>query len=94
MRLDQIAHYLAEIHRTVKPGGHFYLKAWKVSTNPIEQIVIRESDYALDDWDLVYRRVPAVQERASSNSAEETTGIDALPARRLGCTGKRSNPCP
>jgi putative sugar O-methyltransferase len=63
MRFDQIAHYLAEIRRVVRPGGHFYLKAWKVSTNPIEKIVVRESDYQLGDWDVAYRRTPAVQTR-------------------------------
>ncbi|MDX8520449.1 putative sugar O-methyltransferase [Mesorhizobium dulcispinae] len=61
MRLDQIEYYLSEIYRLVRPGGHFYLKAWKVSKIPFEEIVIRESDYPLERWDRVYRRSPKVQ---------------------------------
>jgi putative sugar O-methyltransferase len=63
MRLDQIEHYLREIFRVVKPGGHFYLKAWKVSNNPIEKIVVHEADYPLDNWDVAFRRTAAVQTR-------------------------------
>ncbi len=63
MRIDQIHHYLAEIRRLVRPGGHFYLKAWKVSNNPIEQIVVREEDYPLDGWIEIFRRTTAVQTR-------------------------------
>ncbi|MGZ2411717.1 putative sugar O-methyltransferase [Sphingomonas sp. F9_3S_D5_B_2] len=63
MRLDQIRHYLSEIRRLVQPGGHFYLKAWKVSKNPVENIEIREEDYPLDGWTETYRRTPAVQTR-------------------------------
>ncbi|WP_192243584.1 putative sugar O-methyltransferase [Mesorhizobium silamurunense] len=61
MRLDQIECYLSEIHRLVRPQGHFYLKAWQVSKIPFEGIVIRESDYPLERWDRVYRRLPKVQ---------------------------------
>lgn len=63
MRLDQINHYLAEIYRLVKPGGHFYLKAWKESHIPFENVIIREGDYALSNWQEVFRRTPAVQTR-------------------------------
>ena len=63
MRIEQIHHYLAEIRRLVKPDGHFYLKAWKVSNNPIENIVIREEDYPLDGWVEIFRRTTAVQTR-------------------------------
>lgn len=63
MRFDQIEHYLAEIFRLVRVDGHFYLKAWKTSTIPFEEIVIRESDYPLECWDRVYRRTPKIQSR-------------------------------
>ena len=63
MRRDQIAHYLGEIFRLVRPGGHFYLKAWKVSRLPPEKIAIREADYPLSDWECVFRRPTAVQTR-------------------------------
>ena len=63
MRLDQIDFYLEEIHRLVRPDGHFYLKAWKTSKIPFEEIVVRESDYQLDRWQTVYRRTPKVQSR-------------------------------
>jgi putative sugar O-methyltransferase len=63
MRLDQIEHYLAEIFRLVRPNGHFYLKAWKTSKIPFEGIVVRESDYALERWNQVYRRTPRIQSR-------------------------------
>ena len=61
MRRDQIDYYVGEIFRVVRPLGHFYLKAWKVSTLPFENIVIREDEYPLDDWRIVYRRTPKVQ---------------------------------
>jgi putative sugar O-methyltransferase len=63
MRMDQIRHYLSEIYRLVRPGGHFYLKAWKLSKNAIEGIEVREEDYPLGDWSEVFRRTPAVQTR-------------------------------
>jgi putative sugar O-methyltransferase len=63
MRMDQIRHYLGEIHRLVRPEGHFYLKAWKVSRNPFEHIVVREEDYPLEPWQVIYRRTPEVQTR-------------------------------
>ncbi len=63
MRHDQIRYFIDEIFRLVRPEGYFYLKAWKVSNNPIEGIVVLESDYPLDDWNAVYRRTPLVQSR-------------------------------
>jgi putative sugar O-methyltransferase len=61
MRLDQIAYYIGEIRRLVRSGGHFYLKAWKESHIPFENIVVREEDYPLEGWQEVYRRTPKVQ---------------------------------
>lgn len=61
MRPDQIAHYIGEIRRLVRPGGHFYLKAWKESHIPFENIIVREEDYPLEGWRPVYRRTPRVQ---------------------------------
>lgn len=63
MRRDQIDHYLTEIFRLVRPGGHFYLKAWKVSRLPLENIVTREDDYPLSGWERVWRRTAPVQTR-------------------------------
>ena len=63
MNMEQIRHYLAEIYRLVRPGGHFYLKAWKISRNPFEHIEVKEEDYPLDAWTQVFRRTPAVQTR-------------------------------
>jgi putative sugar O-methyltransferase len=63
MRPDQINHYLEEIYRLVRPGGNFYLKAWKVSKIPFEEIIVREEDYPLDRWQTVYNRTPKVQSR-------------------------------
>ena len=63
MRMDQIRHYLAEIYRLVRRGGKFYLKAWKLSKNPVENIQIAEDDYPLANWTQLYRRTPAVQTR-------------------------------
>ena len=61
MRPDQIAHYIREIRRLVRPGGHFYLKAWKESHIPFENIIVREDDYPLGGWRTVYRRTPRIQ---------------------------------
>lgn len=63
MRLDQIDHYLSEIYRLVRRSGRFYLKAWKESHIPFENIVVRERDYSLSQWVAVMRRTPAVQTR-------------------------------
>ena len=63
MRLDQIDYYIGEIRRLVKHGGHFYLKAWKESHIPFEDIIVREHDYPLDGWDKIYRRTPKIQTR-------------------------------
>lgn len=61
MRPNQIAHYIGEIGRLVRPDGHFYLKAWKESHIPFENIIVREEDYPLEGWRPVYRRTPRVQ---------------------------------
>lgn len=61
MHPNQIAYYLDEIYRTTRPGGNFYFKAWKVSTIPFEDIVVREEEYPLDRWRRIYRREPKVQ---------------------------------
>lgn len=61
MRHDQIAYYIGEIRRVLKSGGHFYLKAWKESHIPFENIIVREEDYPLDGFHEIYRRTPRVQ---------------------------------
>jgi putative sugar O-methyltransferase len=63
MRRDQVDHYLGEIHRLVRPGGHFYLKAWTVSNNPDPEFAIHETDFELEQWRQVFRRPAKVQTR-------------------------------
>lgn len=61
MRLDQIDHYLNEIFRLVRPGGHFYLKAWKVSKNVHDGLQVGTDAYDLSRWDKVFWRTTDVQ---------------------------------
>lgn len=61
MRRDQIAHYVDEIGRCVRRGGHFYLKAWKVSRVPVAGGALRFEDYGLDGWNEIYQRTARIQ---------------------------------
>ena len=61
MQRDQIAHYIDQIGRCVRPGGHFYLKAWKSSRAPIPGGALGYEDYGLDGWNEVYHREARVQ---------------------------------
>lgn len=63
MRREQVDHYLTEIKRLVRPGGHFYLKAWKISNNPTGEFGINADDYDLADWRRVFWRTAKVQTR-------------------------------
>lgn len=60
---EQIRHYTKLIFRLVAPGGHFFLKAWKISKIPFDEIEVRYEDYGLDDWNQVYHRTSEIQTR-------------------------------
>ena len=61
MRQAQVNYYLGEIFRLVRPGGHFFLKAWRVSKNPQADFKINAEDYDLSQWEEVFRRTSEVQ---------------------------------
>ena len=69
MRFDQIEYYFGCIDRIVK--RYFYMKAWKVSKIPYDDIEVRELDYpARSNWKELFRRECPVQ----------------IPGIRLGCS--------
>lgn len=60
MRRDQIEYFFAQIERLT--ARYFYLKQWKVSRIPFDNIVIREEDYpARGEWTRLFRRECLVQ---------------------------------
>jgi putative sugar O-methyltransferase len=60
MTLDQIHYYFTLIDRLT--GKYFYMKQWKVSHNPQDNVVIRETDYPIPDhWKQFYWRECQVQ---------------------------------
>jgi putative sugar O-methyltransferase len=60
MRLDQIDFYLRLIDRLTR--RFFYMKQWKVSRIPFENIVITEKDYPIpSNWTIEYWRETRVQ---------------------------------
>ncbi len=60
MRLDQIAYYFQIVRRIVRK--YAYLKEWKESRIPFEEIIIREADYPIPaEWKQLYWRTCAVQ---------------------------------
>ena len=61
MGKKQIKFYLDEIYRLVKPGGFFYLKAWKKSKIPFDDIVVLAEDYDLGKWEPLYHRTARIQ---------------------------------
>jgi putative sugar O-methyltransferase len=61
MRLDQIRYYFRTMARLTRK--YFYTKQWKTTTIPYENVVIRQSDYPVDEsWRQVYARECKVQE--------------------------------
>jgi putative sugar O-methyltransferase len=61
MRLDQIRYYFGVLARLVRK--YFYIKQWRESKIPFENVTIRETDYPVPaEWRTVYRRPCAVQE--------------------------------
>jgi putative sugar O-methyltransferase len=62
MTIDKIGYYLAQFDRLISPSGHFYLKAWKRSILPVDEVVINQSDYPIPaDWRIVVERTPDFQ---------------------------------
>lgn len=61
MRLEQIKYYFAQIRRLVRDQGWFYLKEWKVSHIPYENIVIRQQEYPMAEWQILFEREAMVQ---------------------------------
>jgi putative sugar O-methyltransferase len=62
MRIDQINYYFAVIRRIVRK--YCYLKQWRESKIPFENVVVRESDYPIPaEWVQRYWRSCAVQRR-------------------------------
>jgi hypothetical protein len=79
MRLDQIGYYFDQIDRLTR--GLLYLKEWKVSHIPFENVVIRESDYPVrSHWSRLYWRECAVQ----THFFEALLGIGAPSERPSG----------
>ncbi len=61
MRLDQIRYYFAVLGRLVRK--YFYLKQWRESNIPLENVTIRETDYPIPaEWRKIYWRPCAVQD--------------------------------
>ncbi|MGC1523121.1 MAG: putative sugar O-methyltransferase [Steroidobacteraceae bacterium] len=64
MRPEQIAFYFSQFDRLLKDGGQFYFKAWKRSTLPFENIVIRQEDYPIPvSWNCEFSRETPIQTR-------------------------------
>jgi putative sugar O-methyltransferase len=62
MTIDKIGHYIRQFDRLIIPGGHFYLKAWKRSILPVDEVVISRADYPIPaDWRIVVERTPDFQ---------------------------------
>jgi len=62
MRSDQIATYFRLIDHLT--GGRFYMKQWRVSQNPHDEVTIRQEDYPVPPhWRLLYSRQAPVQRR-------------------------------
>ena len=60
MNRAQIESYFAEIDRVT--AGAFYSKQWKDSSNPFDNLYLKEGDYPVnDEWRQVYSRTCAVQ---------------------------------
>lgn len=62
MRKDQIDFYFGQFGRILKPGGHTYIKEWKVGKVLFEGITLSEADYRPPaDWHKVLNRTARVQ---------------------------------
>jgi SAM-dependent methyltransferase len=62
MRRDQIDFYFEQFGRILSPGGHCYIKEWKVGKVLFEGITLSEADYRPPaDWAKVLHRTARVQ---------------------------------
>jgi putative sugar O-methyltransferase len=62
MTIDKIAYYIGQFDRLIAPDGHFYLKAWKRSVLPVDDVVINRADYPIPAaWRIVVERTPDFQ---------------------------------
>jgi putative sugar O-methyltransferase len=61
MRLEQIRYYFAQIRRLLRTDGCFYLKEWKVSTIPYENVQVRREDYPFADWQILIEQEAKIQ---------------------------------
>jgi putative sugar O-methyltransferase len=61
MRIDQIRYYFTQIRRLVRNDGCFYLKEWKVSRIPYENVIIRREDYPFEGWKVLTEREVRIQ---------------------------------
>lgn len=53
MTRDKIEYFLHQFERLLRPGGSFYLKAWKRSVLPVDDVVIERADYPIPaNWEL------------------------------------------
>ena len=61
MRIEQIRYYFDRIERLTR--GYLYLKEWRESRIPGDEVVIREDDYPVRaGWRTVYKRTCQVQD--------------------------------
>ena len=62
MTLDKITYYVGEFDRLIADGGSFYLKAWKRSILPCDNVIIDRTDYPIPaSWRAVIERTPDFQ---------------------------------
>ena len=62
MTLDKIGYFIGQFDRLLAQGGHFYLKAWKRSVLPVDDVVIHRADYPIPEhWQVVVERTPEFQ---------------------------------
>jgi hypothetical protein len=62
MRLDQIKYYFRQIERLTRSKGYLYLKEWKKSYNPYDDIFISVNNYPVAQrWKEIYLREAKIQ---------------------------------
>ena len=53
MTSDKIAYFLDQFDRILRTSGSFYLKAWKRSVLPVDNVVTERADYPIPaHWQL------------------------------------------
>ena len=62
MRVNQIKYFFSHIERITRDDGFFYLKEWKDSLIPFENIHIKMDDYPISKkWQIIYMREAKIQ---------------------------------